>query len=358
MKKFIIMILSVSVFFVGLGGLVDRVGAKFKSDERALAIVAQARTAIGGDAAIKNVRSLTIVGNAEQTFTIDGASRTEQGNLEINLQMPNQFSKMLKIGKESGGAAGEMRQENHVIITSKDDTNAVFHQDDADGNTKFVIMKKGDDANVISQNSEMPNAKRIVVNKNVAGDASHFRQNELFRTTFALLLSAPEGLDASYSYAGVETVDGTACDVILVDDSSSNFKLFIDQSSHLPVMMSYKAAIPIIFKFKKGEIENGDNQTKSVVINRDGSQTETGDKRVQVFTRKVDAPETLGEYQVKFSDYRNVGGVQLPYKWTQTVGGQPDQTIDVVSYDINPANIADKFNRMPQKIMIRTEKSQ
>lgn len=42
MKKFIFSILCVSVFFIGLGGLINQVGAKFKSDERALEIIKQA----------------------------------------------------------------------------------------------------------------------------------------------------------------------------------------------------------------------------------------------------------------------------------------------------------------------------
>ena len=51
MKRFVISILSIAVFFVGLGSLVEHVGAKFKSDEKALEIVRKARIAIGGDAA-------------------------------------------------------------------------------------------------------------------------------------------------------------------------------------------------------------------------------------------------------------------------------------------------------------------
>ncbi len=188
-------------------------------------------------------------------------------------------------------------------------------------------------------------------------DTSRFRQNELFRTTFALLLSAPENLNASYTYAGVESVDGNACDIILVEAGGSPFKLFINQSSHLPVKLSYKGAIPMVFKFNKDEIETGNGgQTKNFIINKDGSQSEIKDDKVRIITRKSDAPEELAEYQVKFSDYKSVNGVQLPHKWTQTVGGQPDQNVDVTSYEINPANIADKFNQMPPKILFRTEK--
>ncbi len=359
------MVLSVSVFFVGLGGLADKAGAKFKSDEQALAIIAQARTAIGGEAAIKNVRSMTIVGNAAQTFRIDGASRAEEGNLEINLQMPDKFSRMLQIGKESGGAEGGVtHRENQVIITTKDDDKAMFKHDEADGETKVFVMKKGDEGDVIFKGGEMPEGNRVMidkVHKNIVGDASRVQNNELFRTTFALLLSAPEGSDASYNYGGVESVDGNACDVILVDGGGSAFKLFIDQSSHLPVMMSYKGSIPMVFKFNRDEMKTGggDGQTKNVIINRDGSQSEINDSKMRVFTRKSDAPEALGEYQVRFSDYKTVNGVQLPYKWTQTVGGQPDQTVNVVSYEINPSNIADKFKQTRQPVtLMRTKKSQ
>ncbi len=76
-----------------------------------------------------------------------------------------------------------------------------------------------------------------------------------------------------------------------------------------------------------------------------------------VFVRKADgAPDETAEFSVKFSDYRFTGGVQLPYKWVQTVGGTPDETFDVTSYEINPANIADLFQN--QKVMFRTKSDQ
>jgi hypothetical protein len=115
--------------------------------------------------------------------------------------------------------------------------------------------------------------------------------------------------------------------------------------------------MPMVFKFNKDEIENGNGQPRNVIINEDAPRSEIKDNKVQVFARKLDAPEALGEFQVKFSDYRNVGGVQLPYKWTQTVGGQPDQTVDVVNYEINPANISEKFNQAQPKTLMRTRKS-
>ena len=83
MKRFIMTVLGVAVFFVGLGALVDKAGAHFKSDEKALDLVAKARQAIGGDAAIANVQSLRIVGNTTKTLKLKGGDKTEQGETEI-----------------------------------------------------------------------------------------------------------------------------------------------------------------------------------------------------------------------------------------------------------------------------------
>ncbi len=79
--------------------------------------------------------------------------------------------------------------------------------------------------------------------------------------------------------------------------------------------------------------------------------------RFAVFERGSGNPEPA-EFQVRFSDYRAVGSVLLPHRWTQTVGGSADETVDVTSYEINPANIAEKFQNLSPKILIRTEMKQ
>jgi hypothetical protein len=154
-------------------------------------------------------------------------------------------------------------------------------------------------------------------------------------------LTAPEGLDVNYTYAGEGDVDGNSCDIILAQTSGESFKLFLDKSTHLPRMMSYQSMKPFMIKIKKDEMNAN------------------SDKEPKVFVRHGEAPKgEVAEFQVKFSDYRSVGNIQLPYKWTQTVGGKVDQNIDVVNYEINPANIAEKFSKSQQKVMMRTEKPQ
>ena len=89
-------------------------------------------------------------------------------------------------------------------------------------------------------------------------------------------------------------------------------------------------------------------------INREDTKPSPDGKDVKVFVRETEAP-TLAEINVKFSDYRSVGGLQLPFTWTQTANGKTSETVSIERYEVNPANILDKFSKTPQKIMMRTK---
>jgi hypothetical protein len=60
------------------------------------------------------------------------------------------------------------------------------------------------------------------------------------------------------------------------------------------------------------------------------------------------------EHQIRFSDFRSVEGLTLPYRWTESVGGKQSQITDVTTYEINPANISEKFGK--QRIFVRKSK--
>lgn len=387
MKRFIISILSVTVFCVGLGSLVDNVGARFKSDEKALALIRQARLAIGGDQTIAEIRSMIIRGNTTTTFKTGSDVRSEPGETEIAMQLPDKLSKMVKIGRPDGSGAGQhivsnkhdimiVRGEGHgegvgagegqrVIVrksdsgdgkvidekiivkgengefTTADGKKVIVRTDSGEGKTGEFTSKDGKkfDVRVVGG----PEVEKVIV----GGDGGHMRmarhegarQNELLNITLSLLLTAPEGMDVSYTYAGEGDVDGTTCNIVNASFAGSNVKLYLSKVSSLPVMVSYQGhAMPNVMFFRSKDPAGA-----------------PAEKDVVTFARKVEGPAPeLVEYNVRFSDYRGVNGVQLPFKWTTTVGGQPSEVLDVTGYEINPANIAEKFQ--DQKVFVRTKK--
>ena len=373
------MILLVSTFFIGLGSLIDHAGANLKSDAKALELIRQSRAAIGGETNINNVRSLTIAGTAAHFFDREGVQQTESGTLEINLQLPNQFSKMVKIGSLDGDdTTGGMEKKRIEVIVMKDgdgnvltedvrgddksitkiEKNGVILKEATDGNLKTdgvrkIIIKKDDgsvreinpgDKNVFfkkegdTQTIKTEDGKTVILHKNIkTEDISGSRSNELFRTTLALLLTAPEGLDVSYNFAGEGDVDGNSCNIVEAQTGGSSFKLFLDKSNYLPRMISFMGIdLPNLVKLNKTA---GDSQQKEIKV-----LVSTSDDAAQV------------EHQMKFSDYRNVGGLLLPYRWSETAGGKPAQNIDITNYEINPGNIGEKFQN--QHTFIRMKKSQ
>jgi hypothetical protein len=374
MKKFIISILCVAVFFIGLGGLMQNVGAKFKSDERALELVRQARIAIGGEEAIANVKSLSIKGKQTMTLNLKDSSTENTGDVEIALQLPNQLMKTMKFTREGGSVPDEEIIEQNATITVVKNNEGKVITSDVKGADKPLFAQaensKGQDENIIFERAggtteEVKNVgndkefttsdgkkvtirkiegnnatfttndgkKMIIITEDVNG--SQPRQNELLRLTLALLMSAPQGVDVSYTYGGEGNVDSTVCNIINATFANETFKIFLAKSNNLPVAMNYqgmKMEKIITTKMPKDEANN-----MKIVVKKSGEMQPT-------------------DFQVKFSDYRNVNGVQLPYRWVTSYANEPVETLEVTNYEVNPANIAEKFNKQPQRIMVRVEK--
>jgi hypothetical protein len=377
MNRFIVSTLCVSVFFIGLAALVDKAGARIKSDEKALELIRQAKLAIGGEQAIAGVRSLTIKGKTSVTFKTKEGDRTEQGETEIALQLPNNFMKMTKLGVDEGVVGEKVIREQHdvLIVRKSDDTG-----ESAAAEGKKVIAGKMENADEIAkiagenkegeftttdgkkviirhvEGGEVSGEKQIVIHKDIEGEAAktaggnavferkakaheEMRLNELARTTLSLLLTAPEGLDVNYTFAGESDVDGTPVNVVNAEFAGSSFKFYLSKASSLPVMISFIAPkMPQFFHIR----------TKAP----EGAEA----KKDTVFFKKFEGGPMTGtaEYNVRFSDYRGVNGVQLPFRWTTSVSGQTTEVFDVTAYDLNPANIGEKFSK--EKVLVRTKK--
>jgi hypothetical protein len=385
MKRLIVSALCVAIFCVGLGAIAENVGARFKSDEKALDIIAKARVAIGGDAAISGIRSIVIKGQTTNTITADGTERSIQGETEIALQLPNQYSKMIKRGNVSGISSGdghaigskdivvlrngestpfELRAKDGVFTTPDGKTvtvtkadgalkevvtvmgDHIIRKDEASGEAatadgrKITIVRTGEDKaefKVEAPEGESPDGKVIHLRRTAEAGVHGVRQNELLRTTLALLLTAPEGLDVTYTFVGESQVDGTAVNIVAASAQGSTFKLYFDRSSNMPVGMSYVGhAMPFVIKMK-----------------RDGDKPEDP-AETKVFARTLEGAGAAVEQFVRFSDFRNTNGVMMPYNWTTTVAGAVREVFEIASVEVNPANIAERFSG--NKVMYKTAK--
>ncbi len=365
-----------------IGGLINTVGGHLKSDQKAVDIIAKARQAIGGDAALAEVRSMVIVGRTSHTVKFEGTERIEGGETEIAMQLPDKLSRKVKIGNaESATGERHIMKTHDVVIVRKGDGETVdlvgrdgeFTTRDGKtiilrdttspdgsaqaGQPKRVIVKREngeftteDGKKVIVRTTPGggyvtwtrdgdPQIEQVIVRGGEPGGPhAGVRQNELLRTTLMLLLTAPEGIDVSYTFAGEGNIDGNAVNIVAASFAGSTFRLHIDKFTNLPVAIGYTGRqMPQIVRFKKDAGDGADAAAKATI-----------------FTKKMDAETGQADLLVKLSDFRGTGSVQLPYRWTTTSNGQTNEVLDVTSYELNPENIADRFSK--QAVTIRFPK--
>ena len=371
MKKFITATVGTAMFFLGVGVVIESATAGYKSDEKALEIIRKARTAIGGDAAIAEFKALVIKGQSSLTVSVDGADRLEQGETEIALQMPDKILKSVKIGKGEAGDAAIVNQEKFdVIIATKDGEPApgeakkfVIRKMDGDpaGDAKVFVRELKGDAKIVEDVEEIKTEDgkkftivrkgdvpegglaskegNVIIDRKIGPGHEGVRHNEMLRTTLALLLTAPQGMDVSYTYGGDSSLEGTAVSLVTASFGGNSFKMYFDRSSYLPVAMSYSGhAAPVRFSVTK----------------KAGEPAAKGNADVVRFERRLAGTAEGVEHLVRFADYRTVNGVQLPHKWTTSIGGTVSEVFDVTAYDVNPSDIGERFKA--QKVMVRMKK--
>ncbi len=350
MKRFIFSVLCVSVFFIGVGAIANSVSAKFGSDEKALAIINQARLAIGGDAAIADVQNLVIKGSTTTNFEMaDGSINSQKGQTEIALQMPDKFMKTMTISDGDSPDKKIMTKTFDVVVVKGEgtpsktvngvdngDRDVVFKSDD--GNRIEIRRVAGEPGKleqqvIVRKGEPIPagiSKGENVITENIRGEAKDIQQNELIRTALSLLLTPPQGVEVNYTFLGEDVIDSIPVNILSAQVGGSSIRLYFSRVSSMPVMMSYVGSrSPMIFAM----------QTK-------GEPNASDDKLVRVFSRTATTENITpadAEIQVKFSDYRVAGGLQLPYKWTSSSNGKTTNVFDVTSYEKNAANIADKF---------------
>jgi hypothetical protein len=364
--------------FVGLGVVIQKVSARFKSDEKALEIIRAAKTAIGGDSKLREIKGLVIVGKSTMIHKMGDVEKSATGDTEIALQFPDKMMKTVKID-DGGGEGTKMRSmSQEITVVGKGDGNAAFTDTGKDGNFKTsdgqaFKVKKGDNGEfttedgkkiIVRSDEKVVNSgdgetkvfvrhpgeegqwktedgKQFDVRLNKVDMAHHdaMRQNEFLRTTLGILLTAPDGMDVNYTYVGEGEIDGNAVSIVNAEFGGSNYKLYIGKGNNLPVALGY----------------TGHPMPEIVQFNHKIPAPPDGSKDVVMFKRSADVTANGADCLVKFADFRDAGGVQLPYKWTTSIGDKVVDVFDVTSYVINPANIAEKFAGQEMKLRMKKD---
>ncbi len=335
--------------------------AKAKADQ----VLKQARAAIGSESKLKALQTLSASGTVRSTF---GQFQSEN-TLEIEMMMPD------KIKKTTDGQRGT----NILALNG-----STIWQDNiapvggggfggpggpGGGGTRVNIGGPGGPGGM-GANSPMAIYRQ------------QQNRREMLQLMIGLVLAAPESAQIQYTYlAEAPGPEGSKLDVI-EGKGAENFtvRLYIDQQSHQLIGMSYKGK-SMAQAFRRGgqggpggpapagqggqtnrppqattpptaggqgqPQGQGQRQGEQAQGQRQQRPQQTPEEMEKRMKEMADAFEKSPDVDFRWaiSDYKNVGGLNLPHRLTKSEAGTPNEEWEISKYKVNPKLAADKFEK-------------
>lgn len=278
--------------------------AAARTDEKAAEILNAAREALGGEARLAEVQSITAKGTHRRTM---GEMQID-GETEITIALPDKY----------------VRAQSDSIMGNTVNREAGFAGDEPVDRTQSLGGHGGGMVfRAIGPGGQEPDpeARKALMLR--------AQRAEFSRLLLGWLLTAPAFMDATFTYGGeAESPDGRAhvLDVAGRDDFA--VKLFIDQETKRPIMLTFMAPQPVM------RVVRGEPATPK------HPGTTPGDIERRL---REEGPPPIVETQWFFDDYRNVDGVWLPHRLTRAANGEPTEELQLERIRINEAIKASTF---------------
>jgi hypothetical protein len=294
---------------------------------RAAEIVALARKALGGEETLSAVTSLSLRGTYLRELSAPGGG----GGMMIVTMGPG--------GPGGGRATGEI--EIDVALPDK--------YIRVDNGTGAIAMTRTEgfegDRSFLDVSSSLPGV-RLMTGPPPSDDAMKRAtlrrlQGDISRLMLGMLATTPASFPVTFAYGGVaESPDGKADILDVAGPEGFAARLFVDTASHLPLMLSYQAPEPRVVM----RTMTGGPPTAGGPEGRPGRLTESQRaERARAAKAAGDEPPTMIQYQVFFSDFREVSGVRLPHHISRGTAGQTTEEWEIRSYRVNPTLKAERF---------------
>jgi hypothetical protein len=290
----LVLALTTSLLLVGQ----QRVSANDDAAAKAQAILAQARAALGNEAKLKSLQSLTITGTLHRVL----GNRDLNGEVQLDILLPDYTMKAETLAPMPGA---------EMTMTEVLNGAEVWTDQSSGHGGGMVVIRRGPDT---PQGKELAKAS-------VRADVT--------RLWLGLLLNAPTSSGVTYSFAGeAEAPDGKAN--VLDVKGANNFtaRLFLDQKTHRLLMLTYQARKP---RLMTNTFSGGARPSE-----------EEMQKRLKEAEAEA-AAQPLVEYQIRFSDYKEEGGIAFPHRITKSINEEINEEWELAKFKLNPGLKPEKF---------------
>lgn len=297
-------------------------------------VLKQAREALGGEANLKAIQSLAANGNYKATVM----GRPVQGDFKIELIAPDKFQ---RTASASMGPMQITRIETvngeHAWTETKNEMGgggggfgggdgAGFGGGAASGGGGGGRGGGGGGGGGRGGRGGGGDAGAPGTNKAAISDSPEVQRQtraDAVRFMIAVLLASPDPSAFKFSYdRELDGKDGKMDILSVIGTDGFGMYMMFDQKTHRPSMLYYAAPAPRPMRRPQAGAQSG--------------ATNTDDENGE--------PKML-EYQLFFSDHKQIGNVWLPHRIVKATGGQMVEEWKLTKYKLNPELKANKFEK-------------
>jgi hypothetical protein len=295
-EKFLIMILIIAA------AATDMFPSSSAQDLAAKAqqLIAQSRTAIGGD----KLKSLSVTGNYRRTM----GQMEMAGEVNYELILPDKMIKTETMNPMPG------IEITRIEALNGDD---VWEDQQQQGGAGGVVMFRRGPAGPGADPKQAQEMMRLAV------------RSDCSRLLLGWLLTTPPSFPVEFSFAGeAESPDGKADVLDVKGPNGFAARLFLDQKTHYPLMVTYNGRKPRVM-----------TQTMRPGALKGPEEIEKQRKEMEAEIAKQPAVE----FRIYLSDYREVDGILFPHKLTRTIEDEVNEELEIKNVKINPPLKPEKF---------------
>ena len=283
----------IQVLAVGLA--LSLAGAPAEAQDRVKDLVAQARRAIGGDAVLAGIGSVSV--DATVRRVSDATPMELSSELRLDLVMPDKYRRSESV------SAGPVSRTVTMALSGEE-----------------LLLEDGGAAAAMGQDPRVPGPHRVQAIANL--------KLEAFRYLAVWLLSPPSDVSCAFADGGVaEAPEGTADVLDLRCQAPRNLRLFFDSKTHRLLMATY-------------EMESVDpdavKELTQRMMNRVKADPQNAAKLAQVLPAELSRlPRKTITVPMRFSDHRPFGAITVPATMLVDVGDLREEWT-IRSFKLNP----------------------
>ena len=309
------------------------------------AILAGAQTALGGPK-LAAVKTLTAVGRTVRALPNGTSAESE---FELALELPDKY-----LVRSVLAAMGNMSVYRNSGFNGGQVIEEIDRPPSLSGGNMVIRMGgplgAADPEKMTAEQKAEFDQKRLVANK-----------KEFAKLALGMFATSPAAYPLELADGGqAESPDGKADVIDVKGEDGFAAKLFIDAQTHLPLMLSWMDREPITMMMGPGgTVTTGGAPGAGVAVSggattftrveRSGGTPPTPEEREKMMKdlearrKEAEAKARTVEYRVYYSDYRSIGGVQLPHKIQRSIDGKPTEEMVFDTIKVNAKIDAKKF---------------